>query len=77
MSRASLCIDLSGVSLYDLLVVMGEAPVFNACLAPGYPCPRRERKGHCEVHEQLCGLQQRLHDELRAHSLRRLLTGRE
>lgn len=66
--------DLESVSLYDLMVAMDERCAVNACMDPAYQCPRRAQHG-CIVHSQLAVVQQNLDNELRAHSLKKLLTG--
>ncbi len=37
--------DLSQVTLYDLLLALGEPSAIAACMEPGYACPWRERRG--------------------------------
>lgn len=68
--------DLSRVSLYDLMAAMEERCTVNACMDPSYDCPRKAKHGGCITHHQLSLIQQKLDDELRAHDLKTLLTGR-
>ena len=42
--------DLRGVSLYDLMVVMGEHDVLCACMEPGYDCRWQSEHGKCAIH---------------------------
>lgn len=67
--------DLAGVSLYDLMVAIGEKGVLSACMAPAYSCPWRERYGTCNVHNSLSTLQRNMIAELNAISLKYLLSG--
>lgn len=67
--------DLRGVSLYDLMVVMGEHDVLCACMEPGYDCRWQSEHGKCAIHCQLTELQRKQDEAFRAVSLRRLLTG--
>lgn len=69
--------DLSKVSLYDLTVAMDDRGEVFACMDPAVPCAWRESHQGCQVHEQLHGIQRRLDDELRSHSLLKVLTGTE
>ncbi len=45
--------DLRGVSLYDLMAVMGEHDVLCACMEPGYDCRWQSEHGKCAIHCQL------------------------
>ena len=67
--------DLRGVSLYDLMVVMGEHDVLCACMEPGYDCRWQSEHGKCAIHCQLTELQRKQDEAFRAVSLHRLLTG--
>ncbi len=66
--------DLTKVSLYDLMAAMEERCDINACFASGFRCPWAERNGGCGIHCRLALIQDRLNDELRAHSLMSLLS---
>lgn len=66
--------DLSKVSLFDLMAIMEARSDVNACMEPGFTCPWREQNGRCCVHDRLCGIQQRMDDELRRCDLMSLLT---
>ena len=66
--------NLDAVSLFDLMVAMEERCAVNACMDPSYQCPRKAHHG-CIVHGQLAAIQQNLDNELRSHSLKKLLTG--
>ena len=68
--------DLEQVSLYDLMEATDGHCDVNACMVSDYQCPRREKNGSCMIHSQLIGIQQKLNEELRSHSLKTLLTGR-
>lgn len=67
--------DLTQVSLYDLMAALEDRCSVNACMDLDYRCPLREKMGACRIHERLSGIQKRLDDELRSHSLLSLLTG--
>lgn len=66
--------DLSAVSLYDLMVAMGEHCGLSACMDADYPCSWRSCHGHCAVHSNLLKIQEILDQELRSHSLLEILT---
>lgn len=68
-----LAADLSQISLYDLMTAMGEDCRLNGCMEDGYSCPWREARGGCSVHCRLADIQQRLNEELNAHSLEEIL----
>ena len=72
----SLLADLEKTSLYDLMVVTESCYGVNACMDPEYLCARRENCGKCVIHSQLATIQKNLDDELRSHSLKKLLSGR-
>lgn len=67
--------DLRKTTLYDLMEAMEENRAVTACMEPGYPCAWREEHGGCAVHCGLAAVQRRLDDELKAHSLQRLISG--
>ena len=67
--------DLRGVSLYDLVDVMGEHDVLCACMEPGYDCRWQSEHGKCAIHCQLTELQRKQDEAFRAVSLHKLLTG--
>lgn len=65
--------DLSQISLYDLMMAMGEDCRLSSCMEGGYPCPWRAAHGGCSVHCRLEEIQQRLNQELNSHSLEEIL----
>lgn len=65
--------DLSGTSLYDLMMAMGEHSVLSSCMDPDYQCDWRSCHGGCGVHGKLSEIQDKLDRELRSHSLREIL----
>ena len=67
--------DLSQVTLYDLLLALGEPSAIAACMEPDYQCPWRSSHGGCGVHCKLLEIQRKLDAELRAHTLQEILTG--
>lgn len=67
--------DLNRTTLYDLLIAIEGGSELSCCMAPNYSCGRRERYGECAIHDQLSLIQHRLDQELRAHSLSKILTG--
>ena len=69
-----LAADLSRVSLYDLMAALGERSDLSACMADAFSCPWRECHGGCTAHNKLLEIQRALDSELRAHSLREILT---
>lgn len=69
--------DLRRVSLYDLTVAMDDEGKVFACMDPDVPCVWREKHCGCQVHYQMSQVQKKLDDELRAHSLLKILTGDE
>ena len=66
--------DLIGTSLYDLMKAMGERGNLSSCMDPAYQCPWRSCHGGCTVHCKLAEIQNKLDEELRAHSLQEILT---
>jgi Rrf2 family protein len=71
-----LAADLRKVSLYDLMEVMKANNQINICMQPGYQCAwRQEYDTDCIVHEQLSQIQNSLDEELRAHSLHKMIFG--
>ena len=66
--------DLKTVSLYDLIAIMEGGYEVNACMDPGFSCPRRQNGG-CKVHPKLIDIQKTLTDQLRAYPLDAILTG--
>ena len=66
--------DLTGTSLYDLMKAMGERGNLSSCMDPAYQCPWRSCHGGCTVHCKLAEIQNKLDEELRAHSLQEILT---
>jgi len=68
-----LCVDLVEVSLYDLMTAMEECCSVNACTQSGYSCVWAQRNGGCRMHQRFLLIQNRLDEELRAHSLMSML----
>lgn len=68
-----LAADLSGTSLYDLMIAMGEHSGLSACMDPNYSCSWRSCHGGCTVHGKLTEIQAKLDNELRSHSLLEIL----
>ena len=66
--------DLDQTSLYDLMLAMGERSGLSACMEPDYQCSWRSCHGGCTVHCKLAEIQNKLDEELRAHSLQEILT---
>lgn len=66
--------ELSRISLYDLMIAIGEHSSLSACMKPDYQCPWRSSHGGCGVHCKLLEIQRKLDAELRSHSLREILT---
>ena len=69
-----LAADLSAVSLYDLLAMLGEHAALNSCMDPGYACSWRGCHGGCQMRNRLLDIQDKLDRELRAHSLQEILS---
>lgn len=68
-----LIVDLEQVSLYDLMSATDGICEVNNCTAPGYQCPRRDKKGGCSTHVKLISIQRKLDNELRSYTLKSLL----
>ncbi len=68
-----LATDLNSVSLYDLMIAMGENCEITRCMDHSYECPWREKHENCEVHCRLVKIQDVVTTELQAHSLQELL----
>ena len=66
--------DLSSITLYDLMIAMGEHSGLSSCMDPDYPCSWRSCHGRCTVHCKLMEIQKKLDNELRSYSLREILT---
>lgn len=67
--------DLSCVSLYDLMLAIGEQSDLSPCMNPDYACDWRAGHGGCTVHCKLLEIQRSLDKELRSHTLLEILTG--
>ena len=65
--------DLGKVTLYDLMMAMGENCRLSSCRDPGYSCAWRLSHGGCSVHCHLADIQNTLNEELRAHTLESIL----
>lgn len=72
-----LAADLRQVSLYELMLAMGDRSEMFCCMDPAVSCVWRELHGSCQVNIQIHRIQSRLNEELRAHSLWKILTGEE
>ena len=66
--------DLDQVSLYDLMMATGERSDLSSCMDPQFQCPWRSCHGGCTVHCNLMKIQERLDQELRAHTLKEIMT---
>ena len=64
----------ASLNLYDLMKAMGERGNLSSCMDPAYQCPWRSCHGGCTVHCKLAEIQNKLDEELRAHSLQEILT---
>ena len=60
--------------LKKLEKAMGERGNLSSCMDPAYQCPWRSCHGGCTVHCKLAEIQNKLDEELRAHSLQEILT---
>lgn len=66
--------DLEDYSLYDLMHIMEEDGYVSECMEPGFECAWMKKKHtQCTVHRHLYRIQKALDEELRAHSLARIL----
>ena len=68
--------DLERLTLYDLVIAMGEHCRLSGCMDPGYQCSWRSEHGGCAVHCHLAKIQEKLDQELRTHSLKEILCER-
>lgn len=71
----SLSADLKQVTLYDLMVAMGEDFNVISCIEPSYDCSWQKANGRCIAHRQLAQLQQRLNEECQSYTLYDLIYG--
>lgn len=67
--------DLSQVTLYDLLLALGEPSAIAACMEPATPVLGGSAQGDCVSHRQLAAIQRTLDRELQSHTLQEILTG--
>ncbi len=67
--------DLETVSLYDLMLAIGEKGELSPCMEPTYSCLWREKYGTCKVHGRLMELQEKMVTEMKSISLKQLLSG--
>ena len=66
--------DLNRLTLYDLLLAMGENWRVNACMEEDYACSwRAQNGGQCSVHCHLRRLQEQLDGQLRRYTIAQLL----
>lgn len=70
-----LAADLDKVTLYDLMAAMEEDSSVTACMEPDYRCSWREEHGGCSIYGGLSKIQRALNDELKSHTLLRLIFG--
>lgn len=72
-----LATGLDRVSLLRLMQVMEESSSISPCMKPGYECLWCKTHGDaiCRAHIHLTAIQQRLDEELKAHSLQEILFG--
>ena len=71
-----LAADLHRVSLFDLIEIMEEDMLINACMQSNFQCSWRKKYGsHCMIHKNLQQIQKAIDAELRAHSLHQMLFG--
>ncbi len=72
-----LAAELDQLTLYQLIQVMDQDAVVSVCMKPGYLCHWRKAHGDavCHAHVYLASLQQKLNQELAAHSLQKVLFG--
>jgi Rrf2 family protein len=67
---ATLNCDLKAVSLYDLLIIIGDKPYINDCMKEGYQCERRFKTGQvCLAHKHIVEVQNDLDKILKKRSL--------
>ncbi len=65
--------DLSDITLYDLMMVMGDSCAITHCMDEDYECPWRKEHRACDVHRRLARIQSVVNRELKAHTLKDLL----
>ena len=72
-----LAAGLEQVSLLRLMQVMEESSSISPCMKPGYQCLWCKEHGDpvCRAHLHLTAIQQKLDEELEAHSLQEILFG--
>ena len=58
--------------LYDLFKALDAELLLTECLEPGYDCANN-RDGTCDVHRELCRIQQVIEDEMKKKPLAELL----
>ncbi|MCD8369378.1 MAG: Rrf2 family transcriptional regulator [Clostridiales bacterium] len=68
-----LAVDLDDVTLYDLMIVMGDSCAITHCMNGGYECPWRKQHQDCVVHRRLAGIQSVVNQGLKAYTLKGLL----
>lgn len=65
-----ICYDLKQVTLYDLIQIMEEDGLVSVCMEQGFQCARRKQNNNqCKIHQKLAGIQEKLNQELKNHSL--------
>lgn len=61
------------ITLLDLYLAVDDAFYMIECLDPNKPCPRDTVHAHCQVHKELCRIQQLMLDELSSKSMAEIL----
>lgn len=72
-----LAAGLDQITLYQLIQVMEQDSAISVCMQPGYLCQWRKAHGDtvCHTHLYLASVQNKLNQELAAHSLQKVLFG--
>lgn len=71
----ALSCDLQSTTLYDIFSVIDSKLFLTDCMQPGYSCPLHTQQKPCLVHRELCLIQNRLNQDLKAKSLADILHG--
>jgi Rrf2 family protein len=67
---SQLTCNLNEVSLYDLVIALGDRKYVSSCMVPGYECEyRHDHEGKCGVHDHLASVQEDLDNLLKCKSL--------
>jgi Rrf2 family protein len=71
-----LAADLHKVSLLDLIEIMEEDKLINACMQSGFQCSWQQKYGsNCMIHKKLQQIQKAIDAELHAHTLHQMIFG--